>query len=690
MNNYLLEIGVEEFPSRFIDSTKKQILDNIEKGLEDEGVSFGQTRIESTPRRFTVWIEDLKDEEGDSEELVRGPSKKIAYDEEGQPTKALLGFMRGKGLTEEDIFFQDTGKDEYVFAKVQKEAISIEDVLAKVAPEAIRKVSNPRAMRWGGKKLRFLRPIRWILSLYNDQVLDFDLEGIPVSNRTRGHRFLGSQDLEITSIDSYEDQLKENYVIISEKEREETIRRGLNRLAKEKGGDPLMDEDLLHEVVHIVEYPTVFVGDIPGEYLDLPSEIVITTMKDHQRYFPVVDGDGQLLPYFMSVRNGDDKGLDNVIAGNEKVLIPRLEDAKFFYYNDLEVPLEEYVPKLDGVVFHEKLGTMLDKTQRLEKLVASLNDQMSLGEENKTHVQRAAFLSKADLVTQMVVEFTELQGTIGRIYAQESGELDIVARAIEEQYMPVVSGGELPESTAGMTLALADKIDTIAGLFAIDVEVTGSQDPFGLRRAVLGVIDIILHSKLSLDLEESFRAALLLYVEGENLVFDYDEVVDRIEDFFGGRLKNKFRSEGYRYDIVDAVLAGKVKDPLSVKGCLDAVQELLDTEDGQDMVTSFVRVDSIADPEAGLEINQEKLLEEDQALFASLEKKDQVQKAVGQNHYQEALEILGAWMGQVDNYLDETMVNAEDPDVRQNRLALMNNIKEAINMVFQPQYIVRD
>lgn len=690
MNNYLLELGVEEFPSRFIHSTKQQLLDHVQKGIEEGGLTAGQVRIESTPRRFSLWLSDLQAKAGDEEEIVRGPSKAAAYDAEGQPTKALQGFLKSKGLSPEEVYVENNGKADYVFAKVKKEAVSIEKVLAQVVPAAIRQVSNPRSMRWGGKNLLFLRPIRWIVSLYNDQVLPFDLEGIPVSNRTRGHRFLASQDLEVSSIEGYEALLEDNYVIVDEKKREDIIRRGLNRLSREKGGSPLMDSQLLDEVIHIVEYPTVFLGKIPEDYLSLPPEVIITPMKDHQRYFPVLDSEGELLPYFLGVRDGGEQGLDNVVAGNEKVLVPRLEDAKFFYRQDLSRSLEEYVPQLDGLVFHEKLGTMLDKTQRLEKLVLSINKAMRLGQDNADHAVRAAFLSKADLVTQMVVEFTELQGTMGRIYALEAGESEIVARAIEEQYMPVLSGGALPESSAGMTLALADKIDTIAGLFAIGVEVTGSQDPFGLRRQALGVIDIILHSKLHIDLRAAFRDALLLYVEGQNLVFDYDEVIGRIDDFFRGRLKTKFREENIRYDVVDAVLATDSLDLLSLKRKMEAVQALLDQEGGQNLVTSFVRVQSLSREEAGLTIEADQLLDEDQPVYVSLDRKGAIEEACSQDHYEEALDILKAWMPQVNDYLDHTLINTEDEGLRRNRLAMINTIYQAIALVFLPQYIVRD
>lgn len=690
MNKYLLEIGVEEYPSRYIASTKEQLVNNISRGLKDAGLHIGTLRIESTPRRFAVWLQDIEETEGKREEIVRGPSKKAAYDESGQPTKALLGFLRGKGVRLEDTFIENNGKDDYVFVRMQREAISIDSVLAKVIPDSIRHISAPRAMRWGGKSIQFLRPIRWIVSLWNDQVLPFDFEGIPVSNRTQGHRFLGKKDLEIVTIDGYEQALKENYVIVDEKERRSIIVRGLNRLAREHGGSPLMDEELLDEVVHIVEYPTVFLGSIPADYLQLPKEILITPMKDHQRYFPVVNDNGNLLPYFLSVRNGDDYGIENVARGNEKVLVPRLEDAKFFYQQDLSIPFAEYVSQLDQLIFHEKLGNMREKSERLEKLTASIGKRIQCGSETIENAARAAELSKADLVTHMVVEFTELQGVMGRIYAEKSGENPIVAQAIEEQYMPRVSGGELPKATSGLILSLADKIDTIAGLYAIGIEVTGSQDPFGLRRAAIGMIDMIFSAKFHMDLKAAFRDALLFYVEQQGLVFDYDEVIGDINEFMCGRLKNKFRENGYRYDLIDAVMDSESTDLLVYRQKLNALSELAETDPEDTLITGFIRVDSMAKNADSMEVNPSVLQEEDQVMLNSLEREEAVKAAIRSDHFSDALELLGHWMIVINSYMDQTMILVEDEALRRSRLAMLARVSHLIRQILTPQLVVRE
>lgn len=686
---YLMEIGVEEFPSRLIQSTKDQLKEGVEKGLAEAGVRAGEVRVEATPRRFALWLEDLVVSDTTNEEIVRGPSKKAAFDAEGAPTKALLGFLRSKGLSLEDTYVENNGKDDYVFARVKKAVVSIEDTLRNVMPSAIRGISNPRAMRWGGKNLRFLRPIRWILSLLDDQVLPFELEGISVSNRTNGHRFLGEKNIEIPSVAQYEKILEDNGVIVDASVRRDRILRGLNRLAREHGGVPLKNEELLEEVVYIVEVPTVFISTIPKEYLSLPPEVIITPMMDHQRYFPVVDDEGALLPYFLSVRNGNEVGLDNVIAGNRKVLIPRLEDAKFFFEQDLKKSLDAYVEELGQLTFHEALGTMKDKTARLEILGQTLAETFGCGPELGQTIQRAAHLSKADLVTKMVIEFTELQGTMGRIYAEAAEEDPRVARAIEEHYAPRKAGAALPSSTAGMVLAIADKLDTLAGLFAIDINVTGSQDPFGLRRAVIGLLEIIRAHALHFDLLEAIRDALLLYVEQQGLVFDYDDVVGRLGDFFRGRLRTKMEEAGVRYDVCDAVLATDDWDLYSLMKKADAVQERLDAQPEDPLFTSFVRVHSMAKHAETTEVDTEVLDPNDQALYALIQDGTEVDDAIRADRFPEALEAFKKVMPAVNQYLDQTMVLVEDPALRAARLGMLLQIDQRIRRILLPEEIVR-
>ena len=405
-------------------------------------------------------------------------------------------------------------------------------------------------MRWGGKSIRWARPIRYFVSILDDKILDFDAEGITVSNVTRGHRTLGNDKIVINSIDEYEKLLKENFVILPYKDRRDIIIRGLNKINMEKGGEYMHDDDLLDEVINIVEYPTVLAGDIDTKYLELPKEVIITPMKDHQRYFPVLDENGNLLPYFLLVRNGDDNHGENVVSGNKKVLVARLEDAKFFYEIDTAKKLEDYVEELKSLTFFEGLGSMYQKTQRLVDLSEKYQQDLNLGEDIKEDLKRAAYLSKADLVTKMVIEFTELQGTMGKIYALNSGENERVANAIEEQYMPRSAGGALPKTITGIVLSIADKIDSIVGLYAIEKYVTGSQDPFALRRSALGLINIILQNNIDVDLKVLINDALIAYTEENELPFDYDLTMEKTLEFIKDRLKNMLIDDGFRYDIV--------------------------------------------------------------------------------------------------------------------------------------------
>lgn len=690
MTSYLLELGVEEFPSRFMASTKEQLLSHVLSGLEESHVAVEMAQVQATPRRFALRLDGLVPADTSEDEIIRGPSKKAAYDADGQPTKALQGFLRSKQLREEDTYIEDNGKDEYVFARVKKAAISVEEVLRHVVPQAIRKISNPRAMRWGGKNLRFLRPIRWIVSLLDDAVLPFDLEQIPVGRTTNGHRFLGEKNVEIASVEAYAKTLEEQFVIIDEGKRRDMILRGLNRLAREHGGVPYQNEELLDEVINIVEYPTVFMGEVPTAYLELPPEVVITPMMDHQRYFPVVDEKGALLPYFLSVRNGDAHGIENVIAGNQKVLIPRLEDAKFFYDQDLKKPLDAYVDDLAQLMFHEQLGTMAQKTERLEKLGVSITEMLGCGSDVEETVARAAHLAKADLVTHMVVEFTELEGTMGRIYAERSGENTRVARAIEEHYFPRHAKGALPTTTAGMALSIADKIDTIAGLFAIGITVTGSQDPFGLRRAAIGILEILREKSLSLDLTEAFRDALILYVEQQGLVFDYDEVIGRVNDFFRGRLKTRLVESGIRYDVVDAVLATDDDDFLRLMQKADALDSRLAADGGEALITSFVRIQSMAEKATSREGDFDALTEEDEALRATLPALQTVDMDLGVHHFEAALDALANLMPTVNAYLDHTMILVDDPALQAARLALLSAFDTRIEEILRPNVIVRE
>lgn len=689
-NKYLLEIGVEEMPARFVKNTLEQMKNYTTKLLENERIEFQEIKLNSTPRRLVLLIDGLAEKQEDLKEVVKGPSKKIAFDKDGNPTKALEGFVRGQGASLDDIFLQEHNGEEYVYVNKVKRGKLVEDILKENMANMIKSISFPKSMKWGGKNLRFARPIRWILSMLNDKVVEFDLEGIVASNITRGHRFLGSGHIEIGNVDEYISKLKENYVIVDENTRKEKIKYGCEKLAREKGGNILQDEALLDEITNIVEYPTPIIGRIKEEYLELPKEVVITPMKEHQRYFPVVDDKKRLLPYFITVRNGNEDHIDMVIKGNEKVIGARLEDAKFFFNEDKKEPLENCVESLKDIVFQEKLGTLYDKTIRIQKLAVKIGNYLEVGEETAKNIERAGYLSKADLVTKMVDEFTELQGVMGREYAKISGENEITSLAIYEQYLPRYAGDELPTTTAGAVLSIADKLDTIAGCFAIGIQPTGSQDPYGLRRQALGIINIILDKKLNLSLGELIDFALYIYVEENGLAFDYNQVKGDILEFFNGRIKNMFIDMGFRYDIVDAILATGTDDVFDMKLRADKLNAWLNKEELNDILQAFNRVKTLADKSETNEVKRDLLVEKEEIrlyeTFNIVEEK--VIASLNKKEYDRALDYMISLKEPIDSFFDNVMVMVEDEKIKHNRLGLVRKISDTMLMICDLSKIV--
>nr|WP_308564483.1 glycine--tRNA ligase subunit beta [uncultured Peptostreptococcus sp.] len=677
MNNYLLyEIGVEEMPSRFVESTLGQLKDNLTRALTENRVGFSEIETYATPRRLVLVVRGLADRQADLEEEVKGPSKKIALAEDGSFTKAALGFMKGKGLSEKDVYFKDLDGTEYIYATLKETGEDTEKILCDVLGEIVKAVVFPKSMRWGGKNMRFVRPIRWLLALMNDRVVPVNMEGIVASNKTVGHRFLGSKSIEVTSIEDYLAKLEENYVILDQAKRKAIIRDQIDKVAASINGRVDMDEDLLEEVTYIVEYPTAFYGEFDKEYASLPKEVVKTPMKAHQRYFPVVDDRGELLANFIAVRNGNDYMIENVKKGNEKVLEARLADALFFFKEDRKKALVDYRPQLDTVVFQEKLGTLLDKSERLYKLAGKIADEIDAGIK-KDLLERAAYLCKADLVTSMVFEFDELQGYMGMEYSKLDKEDPIVSEAIYEHYMPRFSGDEIPQSAEGAILSIVDKIDTIAGFFAIGIQPTGSADPFALRRQCLGILTILLEKNIELDIAKLADLALDQYA---GVDFDKDAVVDQIVAFFNERTRVMFKDLGIRYDVVDAVLASDEKNMSDLYARAQAINAWIDNPSLNDMLVAFNRVSTLAEKAEGLDIKEAALLEAAEkdlyAKFVLVEK--EIEDLMGQKKYTESLDSFASLKPAIDAFFDTVMVMDENLDVRNNRLALLANIYEAM------------
>ena len=688
LRRYLLEIGMEEFPAGYVKNAKRQAVDTMAKMLSEQEIPYEKIEMETTPRRFALWFYGLPEHTAEKSLEAKGPAVKIAFDGSGNPAKPLEGFLRAQGATAEDISIRALKGVEYVFVNKKIPGRPVEEILTQELPGVIKSWVFPKSMRWGGKNFRFARPVRWIVSLMEAEVLPFDLEGIPVGRLSYGHRFLGKNPISIHSVDSYEAQLEENYVIVNEKRREDLIWAQSRKLVRGIGGELLSDEDLLDEIVHIVEYPTALLGNIRPEYLKLPKEVIITPMKDHQRYFPVVDDKGRLLPYFVTVRNGDAKGLEIVRKGNEKVLAPRLEDAKFFYEEDLKSSLAEKVDALHKVAFHEKLGSMYEKSLRLEALCSRLGEALDVGEETLENVRRAAHLSKADLTTRMVTEFTELEGTMGRIYAEASGENPIVAKSIEEQYYPRRAGGKLPTMTCGKILSVADKLDSIAGMTAIGLKTTGSQDPFGLRRNAIGILRILKESKLEIDLSSMVRDALYIYLQNNRMVFDYEDVHQKVLHFIRGRFENLLESEGYRYDLIDAVLAVRPEAIFDASLRLEALTDVVENPDFEECLTVIGRMTSFAEKAEDDTVDKALLVSDEEKAMGDLdEQKARLDRLLDMADYKEAMAVLSSMAPVINRYLDHTMIIVEDENLRRNRLALISDIYRRVLRFFDPALI---
>lgn len=685
MNNYLLyEIGVEEMPARFVESTLIQLKKNLTKDLNERRIKFDEINTYATPRRLVLVVKGLSDKQTNLEEELRGPSKKIALAEDGSFTKAALGFMRGKGLDEKDVYFKDINGTEYIFATVKEEGLKTSEVLLEVLPEIVKNVVFPKSMRWGGKNMRFVRPIRWLVALMNDTVIPVDLEGIVASNITVGHRFLGSKDIKVDSLEDYLTKLEENYVILDQDIRKKMILDQINKVANSVGGKVDMDEELLEEVTYIVEYPTAFYGEFDKEYLDLPKEVVKTPMKAHQRYFPVIDKDGELLPYFIAVRNGNSHKIENVKRGNEKVLEARLADALFFFKEDTLHDLEYFREKLSSVVFQEKLGTLLDKSERLFNISKKLEDSYDV--DNKK-IERAAYLCKADLVTNMVFEFDELQGYMGMEYSKIKGEDNIVSKAIFEHYLPRFNGDIVPSTMEGSMLSIIDKMDTIAGFFAIGITPTGSADPFALRRQCLGILTILLKNNIELDVSS---LASIVLDEYSHIEFDKEKVIEAIVEFFNERTKNMFKDMGIRYDVIDAVLSQKEKNILDLYTRAEAINNWIDRDSLTDMLVAFNRVSTLAEKSES-KVIEKSLFEDDSEAklyeeFLVVDK--EISELISQKEYTKSLDKFATLKGSIDKFFDSVMVMDNNEKIKNNRLALLDNIYSSMLQICDLSKIV--
>ncbi len=683
--NFILEIGVEELPANDVDAAREQLIARLPTFLDELRLAHGDVRVFSTPRRIAVSIDSLSPNQPDREDLVKGPPADKAFDKDGNATPAAQGFAKKNGVDVKDLIVREENGGKYVFAAVKQKGRPAPEVLAEALPKLIAEIKFEKTMRWNESGVAFSRPIRWLVAMFGDVVIPFEYAGVTSGNVTRGLRPYDSPEIVISSAEKYADLLREAGIVLDKEERKASIVEQVKQAAALVGGEAIIEEDLLSEVANLVEKPTAVMGGFDPEFLQLPRDVLISVMKKHQRYFPVQKmssvpvsrGTGQLdtgqrdteqrdtslLPYFIAIRNGDDLHLDLVRQGNEHVLGARFADANFFVREDLKHKLEDFRPKLAGLTFHTKLGSMLDKSERILKLVDEIAASLRITNDQLPIIQRAAFLMKADLVTQMVTEMTSLQGIIGREYALRSGEREEVAVAIGEQYQTV------PQTKVGLAIALADRLDSLVGLFAAGLAPTGAKDPFGLRRAAIGIVQPLIEHNADFDLAEAVKkAALLQPIEVT------EETQAKILEFLAGRLSVALKEMGYRYDVVDAVLAEQSNNPAGSARAVRELQAWVEREDWREILPGYARCVRII-RSGGVtsnqwSVNSNRLAEaEEKRLYEALQGVNRQPSTIN-----EFLEAVVKLIPYINAFFDKVLVMADDEQVRQNRLALVGQI----------------
>ncbi|MDE8703337.1 glycine--tRNA ligase subunit beta [Adlercreutzia equolifaciens] len=677
------EIGTEEIPAFDLKRATEQLATLVPEALDAVRIPHGDVTIYTSPRRLIAIVADVASSTEALEEVFRGPAAKIAFDADGTPTKAAEGFARGKGLTVDDLERRDENGTEYVYAVRQVAAQDTAELLPAVLRGVIDGISWPKSCRWGTTSEVFSRPVRWLVALLGTTVIPVEYAGLVAGNTTRGHRFLAPGPHTVPSADELVSVVEGAYVVPTQEAREAVIRQGVQAAEAATGYRAELPAKTLTEVINLSEYPTVMVGTFDEEFLKVPEEIIVDAMLMHQRYFPLYDEDGKLTNKFIVVSNGNPACEDTIIDGNERVVAARLYDAKFFYEEDLKIPLEKFVDRLDEVVFQEALGTMRAKTERVVKLSARITVQAGIEREEMRDIARSAYLAKADLVTSAVIEFTSVQGVMGSYYAAAAGEPERVARAIAEHYRPRFSGDAIPTDIIGQVVALSDKIDTICGLFAVGQAPTGSSDPFALRRAALGVLAILEETGLPISLVETIDTSLIIYREA-GLEFDNATVRREIIDFFITREKVALRDSGVEADTIDAVLACGIEEPIVLARRARAL-EAARTEERQvfeDLATAFARANNLRDIKLGTGYKRALLTEPEAALDAAIATAEEaVADALGADRYEEAITALATLRAPIDAFFDTTMVMDEDAEVRGNRLKLLNRFANVFSHV---------
>ena len=661
----LFEIGAEEIPAGFMPNILGQLKQLAETKLNDAHLPFESIATYGTPRRLALIVKGLADTSAEISERHKGPSASIAYDADGNATKAAIGFARGKGLDVTDLVVEDG----YIYAETKTAGVPAKDIVTDMLPQLITGLNFPKSMHWGNLDAKFVRPVRWFVALLDEEVIPVEFATVQSGNVTRGHRFLGADEITIKNASSYVDTLKENFVMVDQDARRELISKQLHDIAASKNASIVWDDDLLEEINYLVEWPTALCGGFEESYLALPDAAIITPMKDHQRYFPLVDQDGKLLPMFLTVRNGSDHSIEVVQAGNERVLRARLDDAKFFFNEDRKKPLIDRKDGLTKIVFQEGLGNLADKTERLLKLGRVFGEECGLHEDAAVVLERATELAKTDLTTGMVTEFTELQGVMGKEYALLDGESEEVAEAIFEQYLPRFAGDVLPQTEAGKVLSIIDKVDNIVATFSRGLIPTGSQDPYALRRQTIGILNILLGSEWNISLRPIFKASMeLLNVPAEK----QDELLGQVEAFFTLRLKNIFLDREVPHHVIDLLLSN---NELSVADAEGLVNALLANriDENVELVQAYTRMYNLVKDVEYTGVNSDLLKEDaEKELFEAASKASEASSAAWEaGDYDAVVAVPATLVPAINKFFEAVMVMDKDEAIKANRLQLV-------------------
>lgn len=670
----LFEVGLEELPARFIDQAEKQLKTKTVQFLDGLRISYHSITSFSTPRRLAVLIHDVAEHQTTIQEEVRGPSEHIAKDEDGNWTKAAIGFSKGQGKSTADIYVKDDNGTNYIFVEKFIKGKATADLLPAFK-ETIESIQFPQSMRWGEGTLRYARPIRWIVALYGNQVIPFQVGTVKTNNKSSGHRFLG-KEITVANPLEYEEKLEENFVIANPNAREKLILAGIKDLELAKGFHIDVDKDLLDEVRNLVEYPTVFSGSYEASFLNLPPEVLVTSMKEHQRYFPVRSSSGELLPHFISVRNGDDYEIQTVARGNEKVLHARLSDGQFFFEEDRKQSIDFNLKKLERVIFQKDLGSVSDKVKRVTAITKQLAEQLAFDKGTIKQAVRAAEICKFDLMTNMVNEFTELQGVMGEKYATYFGEEQAVAKAVGEHYLPTQSQGKLPETSLGALVSIADKMDTIIGFIAVGMTPTGSQDPYGLRRQAVSVLRILQSRKWEITFETLLDIGLDQYNDHNDM-----EVKTNVVEFFKLRAHYLLKEMSIEQDVIQSVLHEDIGLFFYTVKKASVLSKKRNDEQFKPIEEALVRVLNIAENKEASQIEEELFKTESERLLFKQAKavEEQYEEAKSQHNAELTLRHLSSLATPIHDFFEQNMVMADDQQLQNNRLALLNKIAAFIH-----------